>query len=183
MLSSKNAPPYVVTEEDKLWLSRAVAAEGKPYAQVARALVNLFMLQRSKGNTQSLAQLVRAYAQPVNPRWFPGGDLFLAKSQRTPLDESQARARETVHSARTSFAPQVRDAVLDAVLTPYPSDVTDYAVPSLDGSAKGYVARSAPVRGENRFWTRAPGWRGYFVAGGLLVPLILLVAVMARGLR
>lgn len=179
MLQSPHAKPYAPTAEDKLWLSRAVAAEGKPFAGVARALVNLFMLQRSKGNAQTLATLVRAYAQPVNPRWFPTGDLYLAHA-RTPLELDQALARQRTHSTRVSFGPQVVDAVEQALGTPFPTDVTDYAVPSFDASKKGYVPRTVAKPGENRFWTREPGWRGYFVdgSGALAVALAVLVVLM-----
>lgn len=172
MLSANGAQPYEPTADDRLWLSRAVSAEGAPYDGVARALVNLFMLQRSKGNRQTLATLVRAYAQPVNPRWFENGDLFLAHA-RTPLEVAQARARKDVHSKRAVFGAKVIAAVTRALSEPY-SGATDYAVPSLDATKKGYTALTVPTPGQNRLWTRDTSWAGYTTAGASVATLLLL---------
>jgi hypothetical protein len=176
MLQARDAAPYVPTPADVLWLRRAVEAEGKPRALVARALVNLHMLQRARGASQSLAASVRAYAQPVNARWFPDGDLFRAKV-RTAAELERARTRETVHATRTSFSAETVRAVDDALRSGCASDVTDYAASNVDASGK-YVARSAPAPGENRFWTRAAGWPGYVVdgaGGAALAPLAMVL--------
>lgn len=158
-LSARDTKPYAPTATDRLWLLRAVAAEGKPHAGVARALVSLFMLRRSQGSQQTLAGLVRAYAQPVNPRWFTSGDLFKA-APRTAAQRMLALQRENVHSVRTAFPSYVYEAVDAALASSFSSDVTDYAAPDVDASAK-YEPRSEPTAGENRFWSRAPGWAGY----------------------
>lgn len=168
---------YEPTTEDKLWLARAVQAEGKPELRVARALVNLFMLQRAQGRTQTLAGLVRAYAQPVNPRWYEHGDLFLAHP-RSAHELEVARNRERVHSTRISFAPLTMRAVREALETPFPSDVTDYGAASLDASMK-YAPRSEPIAGENRFWSRRPGWAGYFTAASTSVAVWALLFAAA----
>jgi hypothetical protein len=145
------------------------------------------MLGRSHGSTQTLAQLVRSYAQPVNPRWFVTGDLYLAKL-RTEAEHARALARERVHSARTSFDAGVERAVAAALARPFLSDVTDYAGPTVDASAR-YVARSPVVPGENRFWTRAAGWPGYVVDGaggaawGPLAVVLVLGWFALRGRR
>lgn len=182
MLTARNARSYTPTAEDRLWLARAVAAEGRPYVGVARALVNLFMMQRSAtslraGSSQTLASLVRAYAQPVNPRWFVDGDLYQAHA-RTSLEAEQARKREHVYSTRTAFTPDVTAAVELALSTPFQSDVTDYAVPSLDATSKGYIARGEIVKGENRFWTRNRFWTGYLTTGAAGSVAVVLLAVV-----
>jgi hypothetical protein len=185
VLKSSGVRPYEPTAEDRVWLSRAVAAEGEPKEQVARALVNLFMLQRQKGNPRTLTQLVRAYAQPVNPAWYPDGERYLS-APRTEVERRAAVRRRDVLSTRMVFGPDVRRAVLLALETPFTSDVTDYAAPSIDGAAKGYAPRSDPKLGENRFWSRAPGWAGYAVASaGALVPLLALLALVVgiKGVR
>lgn len=185
MLKSRTSRPYEPTAEDRLWLSRAVAAEGAPQADVARTLVNLFMLQRAKGSDQTLTKLVRAYAQPVNPRWYPDGDLYLATA-RTEVERRASQRRRDVHSTRMVFPPDVKRAVLLALETPFPSDWTDYAAPDVDASRKGYVPRTEATPGVNRFWSRSPGWGGYFVTGGaMLVPLVALVALVLamKGVR
>lgn len=160
---------YNVTPDDKLWLLRAVAAEGKVHSAVAEALVNLFAATRARGITQSLAKLVRAYAQPVNPRWFPDGDLFEAKLKREPENAGALRAaalrRRDIHSKQTDFPPHVVRAVEYALSGVHQIDVTDYAAHWHDASAR-YVARSQVTPGVNRMWTRFPGWPGYSVGKG-----------------
>jgi hypothetical protein len=161
---------YEPTEADRLWLLRAVQAEGAPQLSVARALVNCFCLLRSrKRSVASLEEHVRAYAQPVNPRWFVDGDLFklsLAAKQHEARAEAirTAERREHQHSTRTLFSLQTTDAVELALSTEYEADVTDYAAYYVDATGKGMVARSGAYAGLNRLWTRAPGWRGYTVS-------------------
>lgn len=166
-ISAKGMRDYKVTAEDKLWLLRAVHAEGKVHSEVAEALVNLFAATRARGVTQSLERLVRAYAQPVNPRWFPDGDLFLRKLGREPDSEVALRAaalrRRDVHSKQVDFPPHVVRAVDYALSGVHQTDVTDYAAHWHDASSK-YVARSEVTPGVNRMWTRFPGWSGYSVA-------------------
>jgi hypothetical protein len=89
------------------------------------------------------------------------------------------RGRESVHSKRTAFPTYVHEAVDAALARSFPSDVTDYAAPGVDASAK-YESRSEPVDGENRFWSRSPGWSGY-VASALGAPAwpVLDVAIFA----
>lgn len=178
---------YEPNDDDRLWLLRAVAAEGPVAVDVARALVNGFVLVRSRGYASSLSRFVRAYAQPVNPRWFQTGDLFQKAYARASADAkpallSQAKRRESEHSMRVLFPAAVELAVSQALQRPFPSDVTDYAAPDLDATRKGYVARSPAVPGRNRLWTRRAGWAGYAVdvatgpAGGGAVVAVLLVA-------
>lgn len=178
---------YVVTPDDRLWLLRAVQAEGAPESAVASALVNLHALRRAQGRRETMAELVRSYAQPVNPRWYPGGDLFLAavsaarKEQREQMQTAAERRRQ-LHSARTVFDAHVISAVEAALRGEHRNDVTDYAAPWVDASGKGYVARSEPRRGENRLWTRKPGWSGYVAEGGAVAAAGgVLLALVALG--
>ena len=179
----RDGKTYEPTADDKLWLLRAVEAEGPIPHQVARALVNGFGLLYSSGQYKTLAQFVRAYAQPVNPRWYPDGDLFRAsiKGPPTSSDLAQAERRKSLHSTRTTFSADTKAAVDNALSTPYPSDVTDYAAPTLDASKRGYQARSEPTAGVNRLWARQPGWPGYAVdgaeSGGVATLLALALAL------
>lgn len=181
---------YEPTAEDRLWLLRAVQAEGAPHAEVAKALVNLFAyLRAQKSYKGTLADLVRAYAQPVNPRWMQGGDLYEAAYAKA---EPSARAamklahdRRKKASTRTVFDKHVMVAVERALSESNASDVTDYAAPSVDATSKGYTARGIQRAGQNRFWTRAVGWTGYLSSGsdangGLIVALVIMSALMLR---
>lgn len=154
-----NSLPYEVTELDRLWLLRAVEAEGEPREYVARALINLFAWARENGKAigESLTKTVRAYAQPVNPDWFPGGAKVPWSADKEVLQ--RAAMRRDIHSMRMSFSPDTREAVEKALSSSWHEDWTDYAAPGV--THKSYQRRSADVKGKNTFWTRAPGWGGY----------------------
>lgn len=191
LIVTKSGKQYALTAGDRLWLMRAVQAEGPVQSQVAEALVNLFALTLERkgngtsplgGQSHSLQSLVRAYAQPVNPRWYAAGDLHLAAlaKAKTPAEraslESLAEKRENFHSTRNVFDPAVIAAVESALRGRHATDVTDYAAQHIDARAKGYEARSEPRPGQNRLWTRKPGWAGYAASaaawgasGGVLV--------------
>lgn len=162
---------YTPTDEDRLWLMRAVAAEGPPHEIVAETLVNGFMWARSKKRyPASLATWVRAYAQPVNPLWFASGRLFQASL--LDLDSEfekkcaieRAKSRE-VKSARLRFDARTRAAVKSALeSSPRFPNATDYAAHHVERKGK-WESCTDPQPGENRFWTRpaAIGWTGYTV--------------------
>lgn len=191
-LRANTGQKFVATEADRLWLARAVQAEGEPREAVAAALVNLHALRVSRGYRGALAETVRAYAQPVNPRWYPAGDLFraaraaAAAAELNALDR-QAEARERFHSTRTRFGAGTLAAVAAALAGRHRSDVTDYAAPSIDASKKGYEPRSEAEPGRNRLWSRAPGWGGYVAAaagdGAAILALVLAFAAVWGVLR
>lgn len=173
--------PYRVTPDDKLWLLRAVEQEGAPRDQVARTLVNLFVYllntQGATGASKDLTTLVRCYASPVNPLWYPSGAkhvLYVAKLRKQGLtvkieqENEAAKLRQTVHSTQTKFSPKTIDAVNNALSMGWTSDWTDYAAPHVDAS-KRYERRTESVQGKNTFWSRAPKWPGYTLIDGALV--------------
>lgn len=145
---------YDVTPEDRLWLLRAVHAEGPPSEDVARALVNLFAWSHASGKVEkprrTLGALVRSYATPLMP------------TRRDSPEGSALRKARLAHSARVVFSRSAQDAVARALGTPWRSDITDYGAWWLDSSDK-YTARSAPKEGANRMWTRDANWKGYDV--------------------
>jgi len=187
-IEADEAAPYDVTEADRLWLLRAVHAEGPPHAEVAQTLLNGFMAARARGYSGTLTQYVRAYAQPVNPKWFEGGELFersIAQATTEDVKKSRrdaARARQYVHSVRTTFSPAAVAAVQGALTAgPRLPAATDYAASWVVRSPP-WVAITPEIKGENRFWARpnALGWSGYRVAGavvgGIVVSALLFAA-------
>lgn len=110
---------------DWVWLARAVQAEGEPRDLVAQTLVNRWTWFRDQGQIQfpTLTALVRAYAQPVNPAWMPGGHLHEAVLRETadPVARAQlherARVRRDVHAKRTTFDADTHAAVAQALAT------------------------------------------------------------------
>lgn len=94
-----------VTDDDRLWLARAVEAEGEPRDLVAQTLVNRWAWLVDQGAFRaSLGELVRQYAQPVNPRWFPDGDLAIAEMQRTTDPTERARLMQRAERRRDVFS-------------------------------------------------------------------------------
>jgi hypothetical protein len=178
---------YEPTQEDVLWLLRAVAVEGPPERIVAQTLVNGFMWARERAGweNRTLAEWVQAYAQPVNPRWLVGGDLFEASLKKAESDKERAekiaRAKNRVtHRARTLFSEDDSRAVQEALSRPPVfRAATDYAAPSVVREPP-WEPLTAAVPGKNRLWTRpaAKGWTGYTVSGAVgVLPLIALVTI------
>ena len=185
---------YRVTPADRLWLLRAVAREGEPRARVAQTLVNRFVWLRSRGSSayKTLADLVRAYAQPVNPRWFVAGDLYRAFVEANPdhwmAAKSRALRRE-VYSRATSFTQDVRAAVARA-LGVGSADINPSTVHYLSsqGTARDIERRPTltitheGARGErNVFYAhgRSEGWRGYSALEGPALKLWQVLAALA----
>jgi hypothetical protein len=160
---------YRVTDEDVRTLRLAVQHEGAVRDQVAQVLVNCFAYLHSlkPKACPSIAWLVRAYAQPINPQWFPEGKQFKRWNAIDPKKYSLAAAviRRDVLSKVTKFLPATLAAV-DKALTEgpvsIPANATDYAAARVDASKK-YQPLTPPEKGVNRLWTRAPKWQGYRV--------------------
>lgn len=182
-----NKASYEPTADDSLWLLRAVEAEGEPRSLVAASLVSGFMFARERGLEWPLARYIRAYSQPVNPRWFLDGDLYKARvakeadsGKRADLHKL-AVAREFQHSKRAFFSDETREAAQRALSsTPAIPDATDFAAWWVE-KAPPWEARTAAVPNTNRLWARpgASGWGGYWTAGGNAVAILLLVAAAA----
>lgn len=174
--------PYRVQEEDVLWLLRAVEAEGPLETEVAATLINGFCFTRSKGQYSRLVDFVRAYAQPVNPRWYVSGDLFLKSlGKLRPAEQERAYAsalrRERVHSTRFQFSKVTERAVVAALsgLVAIPPNATDYAAAYVDAYHKNYTPLAAPVASRNRLWSRSGAalWAGYRVTPEEVKPWLL----------
>lgn len=119
---------YEPTDEDRLVLARAVAHEGRPQRGVAWTLVQRFALLHPK-YYQTLADFVRAYSQPINPRWFPDGDLHQAAVARAGHNQARIADLERRADRRLQFAqegwdeldPEAREAALEALEAPHES--------------------------------------------------------------
>ena len=163
---------YQPTHNDRVWLSRAVEGEGAPERLVAQALVNRFMWLRERDPKlyPTLADFVRAYAQPINPRWMQGGDKFEARWRKADAAGKvrlrQQNARRQAHSTMTDFSDKTEDAVhraLTAGPVDLPSpDTTDYSAANMP--EPGHLVRKTEhVPGRNTFYAAkgARGWKGY----------------------
>lgn len=168
---------YVPTAEDLLWLARAVQVEGPPRELVAQTLVNGFLWAREElKSKRTLAEWVRAYAQPVNPDWMPGGEHYERELKNASSDAERARIRATgwrrqqEHATRVKFSADTQKALEKALSAPprLPGAV-DYAAAWVD-KPEPWVPFTPAEPGKNRFWSRpgAAGWSGYAVDGGPL---------------
>lgn len=171
---------YEPSEEDILWLRRAVQAEGAPLDEVAATFVNGFMFARAKGKPSgkgTLTDYVRAYSSTVNPRWYPGGDLYQAaydnahSEQKTLLLERAMRRRDEF-SVATTFKPSVEAAVNRALAQPPRiPNATDFAAPHVTREHP-WLTLTKAEKGRNTFFARpgAGDWGGYTIAS--LVPVM-----------
>lgn len=162
---------YEVTPDDELWLLRAVEAEGAPRADVAATLVNKFVWRRARTPFRgTLAEHVRQYSQPVNPRWFPEGDKYAESVARLSEADKQialarAQHRVQVHASRTTFSAPTRKAVRLALTSPPRlPEATDFAAPWVERKPP-WEALTPAEPGKNRLWVNpeAKGWKGYAI--------------------
>ena len=169
---------------------RAVEREGQPRPLVAQTLVNRFAWLHSRGHYPTLESFVRAYAQPVNPRWYPAGDLHQAavnkirnrtditpavKTEQIAELERRATNRRDVFAVSSHFAPAVIEAV-DQALERGPLDIG----PGTVHYAAARIRRAWPVTHEpasskeNRFYRERDGRSGTYLYS------VLTTAVPAR---
>lgn len=181
---------YRVTDADRLWLGRAVEAEShdpQDRARVAQVLINRFQFLRSSRPKlyPTLADFVRAYSQPVNPRWAPGGDKFEAQlaAATTPQTQQAVRqlgAKRLQHASRAPSA--TTRAAIDRALKLGPVDIprtaTDFGAPFR--STPGHLVRLTEHQaGANTLYrVRNASWQGYSVRAetGLWIALVCAAA-------
>lgn len=157
--------PLRYSANDVLWLQRAVEAEGEPRPLVAQTLVNrwAWLTDTRPGLYPTLASLVRAYAVPVNPEWFPDGAKHLQQlagikdpEQRTKLI-AKATARRDHASTRTTFSGRTELAVRQALTGPItvPAGALHYAASWVERPQLPLLY--AGKQGENSIWGERKG--------------------------
>lgn len=148
---------YPITQEDRLDLIRAVAHEGKPYDGVTWSLLQRFAWLYPAGHFPTLSKFVKAYAQPINPRWFPTGDKHLAYVRHLRrnftgnelaerLEDAQQRAEN-----RLEFASEE----LDEIREKYINIVDGVLGGNIDNPVPGAVHYRASHGGNNEASARA----------------------------
>lgn len=132
---------YILTKEDYLTLLQAVEYEGEPRDGVAWTLLQRFAFLYP--NFRSLASFIRAYAQPINPLWFPNGRKHLEwmrslarnnKPGEAVAESKRAQQRElnalTPVEKISSTTKDVVDTVFSIGVSPVPGAV-HYRAPTL----------------------------------------------------
>jgi hypothetical protein len=103
---------YTVTPEDRIWWARAIWREGAPQIAVGHVLLQRFAyLYSTSGLYKTLTAFLRAYCQPINPAWLPGGKLsearikrLLAKGDTSGADNERERAKSRAVYSNTPLS-------------------------------------------------------------------------------
>jgi hypothetical protein len=157
------AVDYELSERDYVTLARAVELEGPPEDAVAWTLLQRFAYLYPR--YASVAKFVEAYAQPINPAWFPSGALHLGYAQSLreagKLRDAELEDQRAIRRVANARMPlrAIRSEVLqiiDALFasgadSPYPGSV-HYCAPTLHTRdvVQAAAARAA-YAAENRF--------------------------------
>lgn len=100
---------YALTENDKLWLARAIAGETGEHlknidgpAAVAWSMMNRFLLTKGQDVWPTFANLLRNYSQPINPKWYRGGSICAnpSKVQAPACNDKAYQHREYISNLR-----------------------------------------------------------------------------------
>lgn len=139
---------YTITPEDHLWWSRAIWREGAPQIAVGHTLLQRFTyLYSTSGIYRTLTDFLRAYCQPINPSWLPGGRLSEAKIRRltkagnaagASAERSRAAKRAVYSNTPLSKIPVKYREIADAIL----SGATESPTPQAMHFTSSFATRS-----------------------------------------
>lgn len=109
-----------INDDTALWMARMCVGEGGLKCSVDKAaamlwaLMNRWMLWDKRHVYPSYKSLMRAFSQPINPRWQRGGDLAIKWEDTTFASPAKLKRRERICSYQWSEIPKrIRDAVSD----------------------------------------------------------------------
>jgi hypothetical protein len=153
---------YTISNKDKLDLTRAVAKEGKQPEAVTWALLQRFAWLYPTFST--LSDLVKAYAQPINPRWFPNGDKhigYLAYLKKINANTDAIRRNEQLAKNRVLNST----ATYDDISPKYIRLVDDVLGGKIKNSIPGGVHYIASQVSPNTSEATAKATQQSFIAG------------------
>jgi len=142
-IRSRSGRVYQITPEDVLWLARSVKYEGGNHAATAWTYAQRLM----SFNSPSLARLVQAHSQPINPIWRrdgekcrPGGPYY---GNQTHCSEAQLRRRDEAATIPWGSLPaSIRGTIVDWARAKVPNPVpraTDFANAPV---SQGFLSRN-----------------------------------------
>lgn len=134
---------YDLTNNDILNLLRATYKEGKQKEAVAYTLLSRFAWIYPQGLYKDLSSFIIAYAQPLNPKWFPSGSAHLATVRSLRKEYSGAELEHKLNSMERLAYQRVLNASLSIDKIP---DTTKNVV---YGILKGKIKN--PVKGSMHF--------------------------------
>lgn len=129
--------PYVITDDDKLWLARSIWGEVSrdPAAwtrsdvqhggsAVLWAFANHYITVGNKRNLyQTLGDFVQAYSQPINPRWDSASDTRCLESPEMCTPDRLAFRNSLRAMPWTSFPPALQNLVISFAAGQVPNPV------------------------------------------------------------
>lgn len=134
----------VLDESALLWFARSLNHEGSPLVWNAWTMLQRFVYMYPRFG--SFEKFVRAFSQPVNPRWYPGGDLFEKTLAQTPHElrgPLVVRGERRLRIAREGWAdisPHVRETLTKILAnelpSPNPASIDFAAVSDPEGHAR-----------------------------------------------
>ena len=123
---------YEISDDDYLNLARAVQFEGKPQNAILWTLLQRFAMLYALGTYKNLSDFVKAYVQPINPKWFPDG--VLHKAYLKTLKDAGKKAEADA---------EIRNAQLRVNKAKYPlSNLTVTSISTVDNVLSGGITKS-----------------------------------------
>lgn len=74
------AGAYNMTRDDLLWAARMIEGEGGDDAATLYAMAQRFLFVLRPAGHRTFTSAIRAYSQPINPRWLADGDKCAGRS-------------------------------------------------------------------------------------------------------
>jgi hypothetical protein len=134
---------YDLTSNDILNLLRATYKEGKQKEAVAYTLLNRFAWIYPSKEYDSLSSFITAYAQPLNPKWFPTGSAHLASVKQIKSKYSGAELQKRLDYAKKLANQRVLNSTMSIDKIPETTTKVVYGI--LNGEIKN------PVKGSMHF--------------------------------
>lgn len=137
----------IIDDNTALWMCRMCVGEGgykcskDKASAMLWAMMNRWNLWPGRKKFGSLLQLIRAFSQPINPRWQAGGDLALKYKDKDAGSPARLKRRAAICSLTLKEmekkAPQIVEAVKEFQNgTLFPPDIlTELTMPRISNWA------------------------------------------------
>lgn len=117
-----------ITNDVALWLMRMIVGEGgvkcstHKTASLCWAIVNRWFLWPGARHYSNFVEMMRAFSQPINPRWMSGGDLAEKYKGKGPASPARLDRRAKICSMDKRIPSAIRENVVrfSAGVLPYP---------------------------------------------------------------
>lgn len=163
---------YELTPGDLLWAARMIEGEGGNQAGVLWTMAQRLALVHRSAPHLTFSDLIRAYSQPINPRWQRDGEFCRPggpRSDTEACDERHLARRERITALRPEDMPDAIDFVQRWARGAVPNNVpkaVHFATPEVIARRinEGSLARVVLTDG-NAYasTTRSEAWPAHYV--------------------